>query len=143
MTTGRVAGVNSQASATQTVRLVYERTDPPGEDSPNVEALIAVCGTEEQARRVEQESACRGRYASWEEHPLQGAFRGSTTPLAEGEVVHIVLLGDGPPNPERDPIGIAVFAEWNAANRRAANESHNTGDPGYNVVSLPIGWRGG
>ena len=123
------------------VRLVYERTSPPGVDS-GVEPLIAVCATEEQAERIKATSSSRRRYASWEKLPLQGAS-GRTSPLGEGEIVHVVLLGDAQPEPERDPIGVAVHTDRDAADRRAADEIRRSGDRGYHVVSLPIGWRAG
>ncbi|GAB2763684.1 hypothetical protein GCM10027174_45460 [Salinifilum aidingensis] len=123
------------------VRLVYERTAPPGVDA-GVEPLIAVCATEEEAERIKAESAARDRYASWETHPLRGAA-GRTTPLADGEIVHVVLLGGGnePDDPERDPIGVAVYTDGEAAERRAAEERLRSGDPGYHAISLTIGWR--
>ncbi|PRW62950.1 hypothetical protein [Actinopolyspora mortivallis] len=120
------------------VRLVYERTSPPGVDA-GVEPLIAVCATEEEAEHLEQVSSSRGRYALWEEHPLQGAA-GRTTPLVDGEMVHLVLLGDVDADP-RDPIGIAVHTDRQAAERHAAEQAHSTGDADYYAVSLPIGWR--
>lgn len=123
------------------VRLVYERTAPPGADA-GVEPLIAVCATEEEAAQIKEVSASRGRYASWEGLPLQDAAA-RTDPLASGEIVHLVLLGGGEPDPERDPIGIAVFTDRDAADRRALEERRQTGDPGYHAVSLPIGWKTG
>ncbi|MEU6132135.1 hypothetical protein ABZ805_23415 [Saccharopolyspora sp. NPDC047091] len=120
------------------MRVVYERTSPPG-----VEPLIAVCAGEVEAERIKEQSSAGGRYASWEEHPLIGSAEG-TTSLADGEVIHVVLLGgddvDGGPD---DPIGIAVYADRDAAERRAAEEHLKTGSPGYHAVSLPIGWRAG
>ena len=121
-----------------TVRLVYERTSPPGVDA-GVEPLIAVCTTEEEAEDVRRASDAGGRYASWEEHPLQGAA-GRTSALVNGEMVHVVLLGDVQAEP-RDPIGIAIYTEREEAERRTADELHRTGDPGYRTVSLRIGWR--
>lgn len=123
------------------VRLVYERTAPPGTDS-GVEPLIAVVATEEEAERLKAVSASRGRDASWEALPLQGPGD-RTAPLAPGVVVHLVLLGGGGPDPERDPIGIAVFTDREAAERRALEERCRAGDPGYHAVSLPIGWTAG
>lgn len=122
------------------VRLVYERTSPFGVDA-GVEPLIAVCATEEEAEQLKEESSSRGRYASWEKHPLQGAAE-RADPLADGEIVHVVLLGggdieDGPD----DPAGVAVYADWDTAEQRAAEEFRKTGSPGYRAVSLPIGWR--
>lgn len=123
------------------VRLVYERTMLFGTDD-GVEPLIAVCATEEEAERIRVESAARNRYASCEKHPLQG-LSGRTDPLRSGEVVHVVLLGGlhEPGVPPRDPIGVAVYSDEEAAQRRAAEEHQRTGDPGYHAVSLPIGWR--
>lgn len=122
------------------MRLVYERTAPFGVDA-GVEPLIAVCATEAEAEQVKEASSSRGRYASWESHPLQGAT-GRTGPLADGEIVHVVLLGgsDIDEGPE-DPIGVAVYAEREAAERRAVEEFRKTGSPGYHAVSLPVGWR--
>ncbi|MHA6798711.1 hypothetical protein [Bounagaea algeriensis] len=123
------------------VRLVYERTAPFGVDA-GVEPLIAVCATEEEAELIRAESTARDRYASWEKHPLQGAA-GRTTPLADGEIVHVVLLGGGnePDDPDRDPIGVAVYTDRQAAERRATEEWLHSGDPGYHATSLLIGWR--
>lgn len=122
------------------VRLVYERTSPPGVDS-GVEPLIAVCATEEEAEQIREMSSSHHRYASWERHPLQDAA-GRTVPLAHGEIVHVVLLGGsgGEAGPE-DPIGIAVYTGSEAAEQRAIEESRRHGDPGYHVVPLHIGWR--
>lgn len=97
------------------VRLVYERTSPPGVDS-GVEPLIAVCATEEAAEQIREESFSRGRYASWEELPLRGAAD-RTGPLPEGEIVHVVLLGgvqviDPEGITSRGPDGLATF-DWN------------------------------
>lgn len=121
------------------VRLVYERTSPHGVDS-GVEPLIAVCAQEDEAERIKERSSARGRYASWEEHPLTGAEE--TVRLVEGTIVHVVLLGgdDVDEGPE-DPIGVAVYADREAAEQRAAEEHRTTGSPGYHAVSLPIGWR--
>lgn len=120
------------------VRLVYERTSPPGEDS-GVEPLIAVCATEDEAEQIKEASSSRGRYVSWENLPLQGAA-GRTAPLVDGEVVHVVLLGGGEAGPH-DPIGVAVYTDRDTAQRRAVEEFRRTRDPGYHAVSLPIGWR--
>lgn len=122
------------------VRLVYERTSPPGEDS-GVEPLIAVCATEAEAEHIVTEAkAVRGRYASFERHLLRDTTD-RTTPVVEGAVVHVVLLGGGDAGPE-DPIGIAVYADREPAQQRAVHERDQTGSPGYHVISLPIGWRG-
>lgn len=131
---------NNPAGREPVVRLVYERTSPPGEDS-GAEPLIAVCADEAEAERVEESSSARGRYASWEEHPLHGGA-GRVRPLVDGEIVHLVLLGgsDIEQGPE-DPIGVAAYADREAAERRAAEELRKTGSPGYRAVSLPIGWR--
>ncbi|MFR9731375.1 hypothetical protein ACL03H_19280 [Saccharopolyspora sp. MS10] len=120
--------------------LVYERTSPPGGDS-GAEPLIAVCAEENEAQRVKERSSARGRYASWEEHSLNG-FAGRTASLVDGEIVHVVLLGgsDIDEGPD-DPIGVAVCADREAAERRAVKEFRETGSPGYRTVSLPIGWR--
>ncbi|WP_242907283.1 hypothetical protein [Actinomadura terrae] len=118
---------------------MYERTSPPGEDS-GAEPLIAVCATAREADQVKEASSVRSRYASWEEFRLQGAAD-RTGPLADGETVHIVLLGGGEPDPERDPIGVAVFTDRDAADRCALDERRRSGDPGYHAISLPIGWR--
>lgn len=120
------------------VRLVYERTSPPGVDA-GVEPLIAVCVTEDEAEQIRDASSARGRYASWEEHTLQGTAGGYTR-LIDGEMVHLVLLGDVDADP-RDPAGIAVYTGRNAAEQRAADEVRHTGDSDYQTVSLPIGWR--
>lgn len=121
------------------VRLVYERTSPPGVDS-GVEPLIAVCATKEAAEQIKEESSSRGRYASWEELPLHGAAD-RAGPLPEGEIVHVVLLGGGETEGPHDPIGVAVYTDREAADRRATDEHRQTGDPGYHTVSLSIGWR--
>ncbi|MHA6802969.1 hypothetical protein [Salinifilum ghardaiensis] len=120
------------------VRLVYERTSPPGVDA-GIEPLIAVCATEDEAESLEQVSAARGRYASWEHHTLQDAA-GRTAPLVDGEMVHVVLLGEVNAEP-RDPTGIAVYTDRTAAEQRADDELQRTGDSDYHTVSLPIGWR--
>lgn len=122
------------------VRLVYERTATPGEDT-GVEPLIAVCADESEAEQVREISAARGRCSSWEEHPLAGGVS-RDSPLMQGEIVHLVLLGghESGQGPE-DPIGIAVYADRHAAERRAAEELRVTGSPGYHALSLPIGWR--
>lgn len=106
-----------------------------------VEPLIAVCADDDEAQRVEEISAAHDRYASWEKHSLNGSA-GRTAPLVDGEIVHAVLLGgsDIDEGPE-DPIGIAVYTDREAAERRAAEELRKTGSPGYHAVSLPIGWR--
>ncbi|WP_232512797.1 hypothetical protein [Actinopolyspora erythraea] len=117
---------------------MYERTSPPGDDA-GAEPLIAVCATEEAAKNLERASSARGRYASWEEHPLQGAG-GRTALLVDGEVVHLVLLGDVDAEP-RDPIAVAVHADRHVAQQRTTEESHRTGDSEYHTVSLPVGWR--
>ncbi|ANY08257.1 hypothetical protein [Pseudonocardia sp. HH130630-07] len=106
-----------------------------------MEPLIAVCADEDEARRIEADSSARGRHVSWEEHPLQGTDR-EVGPLEVGRIVHVVLLGgsdivDGPD----DPIGIAVYADGEAAERRAAEELRTTGSPGYRAIALPVGWR--
>lgn len=121
-----------------TVRLVYERTSPPGVDA-GVEPLIAVCATEEEAEDLRKASDARGRHASWEEHQLQDAAD-RASPLVNGEMVHVVLLGDVQAEP-RDPIGIAIYTDREAAERRTSDELHRTGDSGYHTVSLHIGWR--
>ncbi|WP_243789748.1 hypothetical protein [Saccharopolyspora gloriosae] len=122
------------------VRLVYERTSPRGVDS-GVEPLIAVCAGVDEAERIKERSSARGRYVSWEEHPLAGSAE-KTAALVDGEIIHVVLLGggdvDGGPD---DPIGIAVYAGREAAELRAVEEHRRTGSPGYHAVSLPIGWR--
>lgn len=120
------------------VRLVYERTSPPGEDS-GVEPLIAVCATEEEAEQIKEASSSRGRYASWEKLPLHGAA-GRTAPLVDGEIVHVLLLGGGEDGPD-DPIGVAVYTDRDAAEQRAVEEFRQCREPGYHAVSLPIGWR--
>lgn len=120
------------------VRLVYERTMPPGVDA-GIEPLIAMSATEDEAENIRQASATRDRYASWEEHPLQGAG-GRATPLIDGEMVHVVLLGTVDADP-RDPIGIAVYTDRNVAEQCTADERHHTGDSDYHTISLPIGWR--
>ncbi|MHA6800248.1 hypothetical protein [Bounagaea algeriensis] len=120
------------------VRLVYERTAAPGVDG-GVEPLIAVCATEDEAEDLRKASAIRGRYASWEQHPLQGAA-GRTAPLVDGEVVHVVLIGDVAAE-HRDPIGIAVYTEHEAAERRTSDELRQTGDTTCRTRTLPIGWR--
>ncbi|MBA8824254.1 hypothetical protein FHX42_001583 [Saccharopolyspora lacisalsi] len=119
------------------VRLVHERTSPPGVDA-GVEPLIAVCATEEEAESIGEASSARGRYASWEHHPLQGAA--GRTALVDGEMTHVVLIGDVEAEP-RDPIGIAVRTDRNAAEQRAADELRRSGGSGCHAVSLPIGWR--
>ncbi|GAA2330098.1 hypothetical protein GCM10009854_01100 [Saccharopolyspora halophila] len=120
------------------VRLVYERTAAPGVDG-GVEPLIAVCATEDEAEDLRRASAIRGRYASWEHHPLRGAA-GRAAPLLDGEMVRVVLIGDVEAE-HRDPIGTAVYAEREAAEQRAADELFRTGDTAYHARTLPIGWR--
>ncbi len=120
------------------VWLVYERTTPFGTDS-GVEPLIAVCATEEEAEQIKEVSSSRGRYGSWEKHPLQGAAD-RTSPLVDGEIVQVVLLGGGEEG--RDPIGVAVYTDREAAVQRAVDEIRENGDPDYHAVPLPIGWRG-
>jgi hypothetical protein len=120
------------------IRLVYERTAPPGVDA-GIEPLIAVCATEAEAEQVKAASTARGHYASWETLPVHGAA--GTGPLTDGTIVHLVLLGGGEADPERDPIGVAVYSEPDTARRRARQELRQSGDPGHHVRSLPIGWR--
>ncbi|WP_017975545.1 hypothetical protein [Actinopolyspora halophila] len=120
------------------VWLVYERTSPPGIDA-GVEPLIAVCATEAEAENLGRASSARGRYASWEKHPLQSAAD-RVDPLVDGEMVHVVLLGDVDADP-RDPIAIAVHTDRHAAEQRTAEELHHTGDSDHHTISLPIGWR--
>lgn len=123
------------------VRLVYQRTSPPGEDA-GVEPLIAVCVTEEEAEKVKTESSSQGHYVSWEEHPLQGA-EAWETPLAGGLMVHAVLQGgNGAEQAGEDPIGIAVYAGLETAEQRADEERRLNQDPGCHAVSFPVGWRG-
>jgi hypothetical protein len=120
------------------VRLVYERSTPHGSDG-GVEPLIAVCATEEEAEELRKASAIRGRYASWEQHPLKSAVD-RTTPLVDGETVHVVPLGDID-SENRDPIGIAVYADHAEAQQRASDELHKSGDLAYQAVTLPVGWQ--
>jgi len=103
--------------------------------------LIAVCADENEAEEVKQNSSANGRYASWEEHSLNSVAE-RVAPLVDGEIVHVVLLGgsDIEEGPE-DPIGIAVYADREGAERRVVEELRTTGSPGYHAVSLPIGWR--
>lgn len=128
------------AVAEPIVGLVHERTASFGVGA-GVEPLIAVCTAEDDAERIEAESASRNRYASWEERPLQGAA-GRTTPLTDGEIVHGVLLGGGnePDDADRDPIGVAVCTDGGTAEQRATEEWQHSGDPGYHAISPPIGW---
>lgn len=119
------------------VRLVYERTSPPGVDA-GIEPLIAVCATEQAAEELRVAGSHRGRYVSWEALPLTGG----TSDLIGDEVVHVVLLGNVGAEP-RDPIGIAIYTDRHSADSRVTEEVRRTGDTDYRAVSLHVGWRAG
>lgn len=126
-----------------TVFLVYARSAP---DAP--EPLVAVLGTEDEARDLETQVLARVPSArvAWETHVVNGPV---------SECVHLVSLGgygDIPPDtdfPEGrdprveklDPTGIAVFADRADAEREASARSKADGVPHYRVRTLPLGWH--
>jgi hypothetical protein len=128
------------------VFLVYGRLAPGGD-----EPLIAVVGSEDAAKRVEQRLIAEGCVVRvmWEEFPLLAADERDTDAAAEGLVIHVVSRGGFDGNARSatvdrhahdalalNPIGLAVFEK----REEALSFAHDHGDSFVQVRSLPIGW---
>ena len=114
------------------VWLVYART---GAESS--EPLVAVCRSEAEARRLEDEVLDVGSGAEirWETHEVSGEA---------GDEVYAVMQAPGgslEPLMELDPVGLEVFAREDEAERHLARRRQQGGADLVVVWPLRVGWR--
>lgn len=118
------------------MQLVYARPEPEG-----AEPLVAVVGTEAEARSIEAQVGALLPTARvvWETQQVLGG---------PADPVHLVLLGAGaspgtpgtPGTEILDPVAVKVFARREAAEDEVAQRAATSAGEAV-VLSVPLGWR--